>query len=227
MKPFKKPIVSKDLLIVLILVTVSFGVYANSLRGDFVWDDVALFIEHADLWKWSNLKQLLTSQDNLFGKNDNAFYRPLPNLTFLLDYTIWDQNPFGFHLTNIVFHVLSTITVFFIAGELFGGLYVGVATGLLFATHPIHTEVVAWVNGRNNVISGLFYLLSFYFYVRYRNRNEIGIFILSLLSFALSLFSRAAFFLVFSFIRRLPDPAVRRSRISLGRSPGYAAGVAA
>jgi len=186
----KKSMISKDLLIVLILVVVSFGIYANSLQGDFVWDDTTLFIEHADLWKWSNLKHLLTAQDNLFGKNDNAFYRPLPNLTFLLDRTIWGQNPFGYHLTNIVFHVLTTITVFLIAGELFGSLYAGIVAGLLFAIHPIHTEVVAWVNGRNNAISGLFYLLAFYFYIRYRNRNEIGMFLLSLLSFACSLFSK-------------------------------------
>jgi len=209
MKPSKKKsTLSKNLLIVLILVAVSFGIYANSLHGDFVWDDTTLFIEHADLWKWSNLKQLLTSQDNLFGKNDNVFYRPLPNLTFLLDRTLWGQNPFGYHLTNIVFHVLSTITVFLIAAELFGSTYIGVAAGLLFAVHPIHTEVVAWVNGRNNVISGLFYLLSFYFYVRYRNRNEIEMFILSLLSFALSLFSKE-YALTFPIIILLYDISYR------------------
>jgi len=172
------------------LAVVSFSVYANTLQGDFVWDDRALFVEHYDLWQWNNLKQLLTSQDNLFGDRYTGYYRPFSNLTFLLDRYIWGPDPLGYHLTNIVFHVLSTIAVFFMAKALFGSLYIGVASGLLFAVHPIHTEVVAWVNGRNNVISGLFYLLSFYYYVLYRNDKKTKIFVLSLISFACSLFSK-------------------------------------
>jgi len=182
--------ISRNLLAVLILVVVSFGIYANSLQGDFVWDDTELFIKNYDRWQWNNLKELLTVQDNLFGSNDNGFYRPLPNLTFLLDRYIWGRQPFGFHLTNIVFHVLSTITVFFLARVLLASFYAGLAAGLIFAVHPIHTEVVAWINGRNNVLSSLFYLISFYFYIRHRDTDSRKFYAVSLAALAASLFSK-------------------------------------
>ena len=177
--------VSKDFWVVSILIVVCFGIYANTIQNDFVWDDRTLFIVNHDRWQWKNIKDLLSSPDNLFGANDNRFYRPLPNITYLIDRYLWGRNASGYHLFNILFHTLSTITVFYIAQCLLGNFYASVATGLLFAVHPIHTEVVAWVNGRNNAIAGFFYLLTFFNYIRYRSLK-----IRSSLFFSL-IFSRA------------------------------------
>jgi tetratricopeptide (TPR) repeat protein len=191
MNSFKrKGIISPDLLAALVLVLVSFLVYANTLQGDFVWDDTALFVEHRDIWRWNNLKQLLTTQDNLFGDRYTGYYRPLPNVTFLLDRYIWGDEPPGFHLTNIIFHVLCTITVFFLIKKLSRSRYLGFAGALIFAVHPVHTEVVSWINGRNNVVSALFYLLSFYYYTHYRSNGKVSALVLSLVWFACSLFSK-------------------------------------
>lgn len=165
---------SEGLLIVLVLVAASFLVYANTLQGDFVWDDRALFVEHYSLWQWENLKQLLTSQDNLFGDRHTGYYRPFSNLTFLLDRYIWDQNPAGYHLTNIIFHVLTTLCVYWMAVILFRNRGVAFFGALCFALHPVHTEDVAWINGRNNIVSSFFYILSFVLYLKSAGKERLS-----------------------------------------------------
>jgi tetratricopeptide (TPR) repeat protein len=182
----------EGLMIVLVLVAASFLVYANTLQGDFVWDDRALFVENYSLWQWENLKQLLTSQDNLFGDRYTGYYRPFPNLTFLLDRYLWGQNPAGYHLTNIIFHVLTTLCVYWMARILFQHRGLAFWGALCFALHPVHTEDVAWINGRNNIVSSLFYVLSFILYLKYEKKERFGqaYYCFSLLAFSLSLLSK-------------------------------------
>jgi hypothetical protein len=186
----KNKVTAKLWLSVALLVIVSSATYANSLYGDFVWDDKTLFVENYDLWQWDNLKRLLTSQDNLFNDTYTGFYRPLPNLSFLLDRYIWGQDPFGYHLTNVMLQVVCTVLVFLIIYQMASGIWPAFLGALFFAVHPVHTEVVAWINGRNNLISSLFYLASFSFYIRYRMRGGSGMFAWSLVAFVLSLLSK-------------------------------------
>lgn len=55
----------QKLFLLLLLAILSFAAYANTLKGNFVWDDRALFVEHYDVWQWKNIKHLVTCQDNL------------------------------------------------------------------------------------------------------------------------------------------------------------------
>ncbi|RJQ60496.1 MAG: hypothetical protein C4530_07405 [Desulfobacteraceae bacterium] len=181
---------SKDIWVISILIVVSFGIYLNTFEGEFVWDDKTLFVQNYDRWQWKNIKDLLSCSDNLFGANEHRYYRPLPNLTFLIDRSIWGGKASGYHLFNIFFHSLSTITVFYIARILLGNLYSSLAASLLFAVHPVHTEAVAWINGRNNAMAGFFYFLAFYYYVKHRNHGNRGAIVVSLIAFTCSLFSK-------------------------------------
>jgi len=190
-----------ELLILGCLVVASFAIYANVLSGEFVWDDRALFEEHFDVWKFENIRQLLTSQDNLFEDRYTGYYRPFPNLTFLLDRYLWGQNPFGYHLTNIVFHSLSTLCVYWLALILFQRRGLAFLGALCFAWHPVHCEDVAWINGRNNVLSSFFYLLSFALYLKFTKKEKqwLTYYGLSLFAFLLSMFSKE-YALTFPFI---------------------------
>lgn len=188
----RKWISSKGLFIPLLLVILSFLVYANALQGDFVWDDKALFVEHYNIWQWKNIKQLLSSQDNLFEDRYTGYYRPFPNLTFLLDRYIWNQNPSGYHSTNIIFHVLTVLCVYWMAVILFQDRGLAFLGALCFAWHPVHCEDVAWINGRNNIISSFFYILSFILYLKYtrKEKSRLVYYSLSLLFFSVSLLSK-------------------------------------
>ena len=205
----------KNFWVISILIIVSFGIYTNTFDGEFVWDDRTLFIQNYDRWQWKNIADLLTRPDNLFGANDKQYYRPLPNLTFLMDRYIWGRNASGYHLLNIIFHTLSTITVFYIASHLLASRYAGLVASLLFAAHPVHTEAVAWINGRNNTISGFFYLLAFYYYIQYRHQNNRNALYYSLIAFAGSLFSKE-YAITFPIVMLLYKISYSQNRLKAG-----------
>lgn len=200
----------KQLLLVAALVGTSFLVYANTFEGGFVWDDRALFVENYSAWQWENLKQLLTSQDNLFGDRYTGYYRPFPNLTFLLDRQIWDLNPSGYHLTNIIIHILTTLCVYWMAAMLFHNRGAAFFGGLCFALHPVHAEDIAWINGRNNALSTLFFILSFIFYLKHARKDKPSpqYYTLSLLAFLFSLLSKE-YALAFPFLLALYECIVQ------------------
>ncbi|XP_021918993.1 transmembrane and TPR repeat-containing protein 2-like [Zootermopsis nevadensis] len=102
-------------------------------------------------------------------------YRPLCTLSFRLNYLLGGFRAWGYHLVNILLHCLATSLVVRLSRLLFPSHVPVAITGLLFATHPIHTEAVAGVVGRADIAACIFYLLSFQCYVahvRLRDRSS-------------------------------------------------------
>lgn len=95
-------------------------------------------------------------------------YRPLCVLTFKLNYLLGGFTPWGYHLVNIILHCIATALLVRVARIVLpqSKSSIGPAiTGLIFATHPIHTEAVAGVVGRADLAACNFYLLSFLSYI--------------------------------------------------------------
>lgn len=129
------------------------------MAGDFVWDDSGLIAENAEyLENLANVKSLL-----LKSKFDAPYYRPLLWTSFLFDYYVWGLNPLGFHVTNVILHAINTILVYFFIRSLGFLNNVAFFTAILFSTHPVQTEAIAWIAGRNDPLMVLFLLLSFIF----------------------------------------------------------------
>ncbi|GFR32179.1 protein O-mannosyl-transferase TMTC3 [Trichonephila clavata] len=90
-------------------------------------------------------------------------YRPLCVLTYRINYYFHKLQPYGYHLTNIVMHGIVSTLYMRICGMFVSRMTAFVA-GLLFATHPVHTEAVTGVVGRAEILSSLFFLLAFLCY---------------------------------------------------------------
>lgn len=149
-----------------IIFLIIFSIYWNSLGGDFIWDDRNIIIEHTGyLGDWKNLFLVFT--EPFFGKT--PFYRPFLIESFIIDYQLWNSNPFGFHFTNTLLHTMNAFMVYLLAFILFRHRYLAVFAGLLFATHPMQTEAVAWISGRNDVLVTFFTLLTILLYTRWHN----------------------------------------------------------
>lgn len=103
-----------------------------------------------------------------------AFYRPIVWSSWAMDYALWGKSPFGWHVTSIIIHVVTTLLSTLIALRLLGSWKVAVLTGALFAVHPAHTEAVAWINGRTDEGCGLFYVPTVLFFVMYLQRRAEG-----------------------------------------------------
>jgi tetratricopeptide (TPR) repeat protein len=138
-------------------------VYLNSLGGGFVWDDRFLVLNNPRVQSLHHLGDLLTSDYVFVAETDLAYgyFRPLASLSLVADWAIWGADPRGFHLTNVLLHAAATLLAALLAARLGLDRAAAWAVGALFAVHPIHTESVAWIAGRTDVLAFLLAAASF------------------------------------------------------------------
>ena len=142
----------------------TFLAYANSFRGVFVLDDIP------DILQNPAMRSLQTPVATMF-HGHKLPARALPYLTFAVDHALWGTDPFGYHVTNLVIHIIAVIALFDLAQVTltsprvrgrFGGLAVPLAAGiaLLWAVHPLQTQSVTYVYQRIESLNGMFCLIA-------------------------------------------------------------------
>ncbi len=118
-------------------------------------------------------------------------YHPLTMASFAVDYHFWKLDPRGYHIENLILHVIVTLAVFGFVFLLTGRSAMAAIAALFFGVHPLHVESVAWVSGRKDMLYALFYIAACASYVLYaRGRGPraafytaaLALFVLSLLS---------------------------------------------
>ncbi len=186
----------------------TFITFAPCVLNEFVdWDDPDNFLTNPFYrgLGWTQLGWMWTTF--LLGH-----YVPVAWMTLGLDYLAWGMNPAGYHLTNVLLHSANAAVLYLVAlrllraatpaatkGDLPAWRLSAAFAALLFAVHPLRVESVAWVTERRDVLSGLFYLLAVWAYLRdaevasdgdIRRRPwywvSLGCFVLALLSKAIT-----------------------------------------
>jgi Flp pilus assembly protein TadD len=117
-------------------------------------------------------------------------WHPLTWLSLQCDAQLFGLDPRGFHLTNVVLHVASSIVLFLVLRGMTGAVWRSALVAALFALHPLHVESVAWVSERKDVLSGLFWMLTLAAYVGYARRPGPVRYLLLLVIFALGLLAK-------------------------------------
>lgn len=175
---------------VIFIVVLGFFVYGNSLKGEFIWDDLVLVRDNAYIKSWSNLGRIFTATISFgAGGRDNS-YRPIQTFTYMFDYSLWKLNPTGFHFTNIILHILAALSVFWFINVLYGDKLISFLTGALFIVCPLHTEAVTYISGRADSLAALFLLISGTLYIKQVDDKNLKIYFLMLISFILAVLSR-------------------------------------
>jgi hypothetical protein len=146
----------------LILVTVL--VFANSVGNGFVYDDMAAIEMNDRLDHPADLGTFFTT--GYWSDGRGALYRPLTLLSFAWDRALFGPGPFGVHLVNVVANALLAAAVFGLLRVLTGTTALAALAALLFAIHPVHTEVVANGVGRAEILSALFGALAGWIHFR-------------------------------------------------------------
>ena len=85
----------------------------------------------------------------------------------MLDHQLYGFNPWGFHLTSVLIHAVSTVLVFLVLRRMTGATWRSVVVAGLFGLHPLRVESVAWISERKDVLSVMFWMLTLWAYVRY------------------------------------------------------------
>src|SRR3989338_2581226 len=128
----RTPFFRSALFPLLVLAAVGFGVYGNSLGGQFLWDDEGLIQRNHLIKDVSNFPRLFTSPLRSGATIESNFYRPLQMATTMAEYRVWGLNPWGYHLTNIFFHVLAVLALFWFLRSLVSDARLAFFAALLF-----------------------------------------------------------------------------------------------
>jgi len=177
---------SRYLLILILFVTIV--VFFPSLQGSFTnWDDPEYVLDNEAIkgLSISNIKIVFTS---VFQGN----YQPIAMMTYMIEHSLFELDPFIYHLTNLIFHLLNTWLVFYLIRLLTKNTVISFITAILFGINALQVESVAWISERKNVVYAFFYLaalINYILYVTTKNKFQrkylfysLGLFVLSLLS---------------------------------------------
>ena len=178
----KSPIISLTTILLLTL-----GVYWQTLSHDFInFDDPQFvytnpYIQHGitlETIKWA----LTTSYFST--------WQPVTYITYMIDYSIGGLDPYIYHLSNLVYHIISIILLYLLLNKATGSSLKSLFVTSIFALHPLHVESVAWVSERRDVLAAIFWFLTTYLYLSYCENKSKKTYILVCLSLTLGLMSK-------------------------------------
>lgn len=177
------------ILLPILISSISFLVYLNTLRHQFVFDDFRVIVNNPFIKDWKYFPTLFTS--DYFRISGELSYRPLVTLSYFIDYTLWHLNPLGFHLTNLLIHTLNIFLVYSFVFKITKDLKLAGISSLFFGVHPILTETVNSVGFREDLLCATFFLLTLFFYAKLSTSNyKNTCYTIALLSYAFSLLSK-------------------------------------
>jgi len=102
----------------LIIIAVTYFVFNNSLQNGFVFDDESVVVNNPSIQNPDNVLKYFTGEEG-FHKVIGKYYRPIVSSSYLMDFSIWGMDPYGFHLTNIIIHIISCLLLFRILSLMF------------------------------------------------------------------------------------------------------------
>ncbi len=166
------------------------AVFGQTVSHDFVYfSDDAEYVTDNRL-----VQQGLTGQGIVWALTTfhTTNWHPLTWLSHMLDCELYVLNPGGHHLTNVLLHAAAAVLLLLALRRMTGALWASAWVAAVFALHPLRVESVAWVAERKDVLSGLFFMLTLWFYARYAERPASwGRYLLVVASFALGLTAKS------------------------------------
>ncbi|MBF0515967.1 MAG: hypothetical protein HQK97_02450 [Nitrospirae bacterium] len=165
------------------IVTAAFAGAIASLSNGFVWDDMHVVTN-----------PVLVDTHSFYGYflGKGIYYRPFLRLSLAVDWSLWRMNPMGYHLQNLLIHAANSVLVFVVAGRLFSNIdrLAAFFAALTFALHPVHSESIAWISGRTDLLTTFFFLLGFLGFVIYRWEDNLKGIVICAVFYLFSMFSK-------------------------------------
>ena len=177
----------QKLIVYIVLTVVTLVVYWQVNQFDFVNFDDNLYVSQNSI-----IQSGLTLQGFLwaFSTTYADFWHPTTWLSLMFDYQLYGMNPGGYHLTNLILHILSILLLFWLFNRMTKAIWKSAFVAALFAIHPLHVESVAWISERKDVLSAFLWMLTLCFYVYYTENPSIKRYLLVLFCFVLALLSK-------------------------------------
>jgi len=179
----------KQIIIICVILTIAtLAVFLQLNHYDFVnFDDDIYVTGNSHVRSGISLDNVCWAFSTLHAE----FWHPLTWISLMFDNQIYGLNAGGYHLTNLILHILSTLLLFWLFNRMTGAIWKSAFVAAFFALHPLHVESVAWIAERKDVLSAFFWMLTLCFYVYYAEKPAISRYLLVLCFFICGLMSKS------------------------------------
>ena len=160
---------STHLLLITLVVLV---IFSGSLKNDFVWDDKYLVIDNPYIRSSHHMEKIFTTQLYEGSGKHSSFYRPLQSLTYLLNYSVWGLNPFGYRLTNLYLHIFNSMILYLILAALCSSASLAFLIALIFGIAPTISGITYYISARSDLLMAFFMFLSILFFIKYAKEGK-------------------------------------------------------
>ncbi len=189
-----------------LIFAVAFLLYGNTLTHEYTQDDAIVIYDNMFTTKgFSGISGIL-QYDTFYGffkveGKDKLVaggrYRPLTLVMFAVEYALFGESPLVGHLGNVLLYGLLGIVLYLLLiklfrarGDLPSGALIALLTTLFFMAHPIHTEVVANIKGRDEIMTLLGSLAALLFSLKAFQENKNGLNVVAGVIFFLALMAK-------------------------------------
>lgn len=175
--------INLNLIAIVGLILLTFFCFKPGLKGEFTnWDDDR-YVKNNTLIQNGSFSEIVT--EYYMGN-----YHPLTLLSYHWEYKFAGDDPYLYHLTNLILHIFNVLLIFYLTALVSGNkTLVAFVSAALFAIHPLHVESVSWVSERKDVLYAFFFFSAWISWVKFRQKNHIhwawitlGLFVLSCLA---------------------------------------------
>jgi protein O-mannosyl-transferase len=165
--PERIPIWQQPAFVYLLLFALASLPYANTLLNDFVYDDDLQILENPAIQNFHRLSQITTDVWRFAAAAGvhAKYFRPVMTLTYLALHKVYGNLPMGFHIVNILLAGSVACLIYGVTLLWTSSKPVACIAAALFALHPVHSEIVAWVAGMGDLEATLFLLIAFFVFV--------------------------------------------------------------
>lgn len=177
----------KIFLLVISLIALTAVAFHPVLQNGFVnYDDPGYITQNPNVKSGLSIKSLQWA----FSSVEQSNYHPLTWISHIIDYQLFGANPFFHHLIGLLIHICSSVMLFLLLRRSTNSVWKSYFVALVFALHPLHVESVAWASERKDLLSGLFWMLTLYSYIIYRESEKRPFYFITLVLFTLGLLSK-------------------------------------
>lgn len=178
----------KEYVFLFFLILIVFVVYGNTINFGFVTDDYDQIVDDKKIKKLQNLLDFFFSP--IPNSVSTQYYRPIFRLSLSVDYFIWKLNPTGYHLTNVFLYCVFLVCSFKFIKNFVNENLIVFLISLLFTVHPTHSETVSWVAARNEILMGIFFVLSCICFIKFSKNGDKRNLMFSYISFIMAILSK-------------------------------------
>ncbi|MBN1344632.1 MAG: tetratricopeptide repeat protein [Phycisphaerae bacterium] len=167
------PWTRRDAVAAIVLALLAFGIYANSIPNEFVYDDHTVVVQDTRSHGLSRIDKLFSQ--GYWTITKRPLYRPITLLSLAVNHAVTGLSAPGYRVVNLLLHALVCIGVYRLTLLVFGRFWTALVAGLVYAVHPIHVEAVVPIVGRSELLAALAVVVALALYVGDAARGGRGV----------------------------------------------------